>query len=92
MPKTMYTPRSELVCGKLDALHEAIVAREEKYACELVEIIRRDCQRMEAKLIERKKEALHLKSQQTKQDETCSVVSSTTTFTSEQPAMETCDE
>ena len=69
MPKTMYTPRSELVCGKLDALHDAIVTREEEYACELVEIIRRDCQRMEAKLIERKKEALRLKLQQAKHEE-----------------------
>jgi len=69
MPKTMYTPRSELVCGKLDALHDAIVSGETKNACELVEIIRRDCQRMEAKLIERKKEAIRLKLQQAKHEE-----------------------
>lgn len=60
MPKTAFTPRNELVCGKLDELFDAIVAGEKERACDLVERVRYDCQRMEAKLIARKSDEIRL--------------------------------
>ncbi len=62
MPKNLNTPRSELVCGKLDELFEAIVNGETVRACDLLESIRLDCERMEAKLISRKLEVERLRS------------------------------
>ena len=58
MPKNEFTPRDQLVCGKLDALHDAIVSGDTETACGLVDIVRRDCQRMELKLSSRKDEAI----------------------------------
>lgn len=60
MPKTVFTPRNELVCGKLDELFDAIVAGEKERACYLVEYVRHDCERMEAKLIARKSDEIRL--------------------------------
>ena len=57
MPKTILTPREELVCGKLD---ELTLKLQELGLVELVYLtdnIRRDCERMEAKLVTRKMES-----------------------------------
>ena len=57
MPKTIHTPRHELVCGKLDALEESL---RKLGLVELVYVaaeIRRDCERMEAALVRRKDES-----------------------------------
>ena len=61
MPKTVNTPREELICGKLDLLTTAIIEDRKFDAIDLVNDIRNDAQRMEAKLIIRKKEALNNK-------------------------------
>jgi hypothetical protein len=63
MPKTIYTPRDELVCVKLDIaesmiqqlaissnVHDIDIAA----ILDVLKDIRDDCQRMEAKLIQRK--------------------------------------
>ena len=50
MPKNEFTPRDELICGKLDALHGAIVSGELLTALDLLEAVRHDAERMEAKL------------------------------------------
>ena len=57
MPKTVNTPREELICGKLDLLTTAIVEDRKFDAIDLINDIRTDAQRMEAKLIIRKQEA-----------------------------------
>jgi hypothetical protein len=55
MPKTIHTPRDELVCGKLDALEDKGCAILVWWSCCILAAdIRRDCERMEAKLISRK--------------------------------------
>lgn len=60
MPKTVNTPREELICGKLDALIQAILD-EDKFLCiDLVGYIRDDAERMEQKLILRKHEVKEL--------------------------------
>ncbi len=58
MPKTINTPREELICGKLDLLTDLIKEDNKVDAIYLIEDIRNDAQRMEAKLIIRKQEAL----------------------------------
>jgi len=63
MSKNIHTPRSELVCGKIEALDEVI--RSLKNVSDEIKVdivyalrdIQYDCQRMEAKLISRKNEA-----------------------------------
>ena len=58
--KTISTPRDELVCGKLDSLElylQEIGAVDLIY---LVNEIRHDCERMEAKLVSRKLEVKNL--------------------------------
>jgi hypothetical protein len=57
MPKTIHTPREELICGKLDLLLEAVIDNRKFNAIDLIEDIREDAQRMEQKLILRKQEA-----------------------------------
>ena len=57
MPKNIHTPREDLICGKLDLLTEAIIDGRKVDAIDLVNDIRNDAQRMEAKLIIRKQEA-----------------------------------
>ena len=61
MPKTMYTPRDELVCGKIDHV-ESLVSQisDDALAVEIMDYmrsIRHDCHRMEAKLISREADA-----------------------------------
>jgi len=58
MPKTIDTPRDELICGKLDLLTDLIKKGNVVDAIYLIDDIRFDAQRMEAKLIIRKQEAL----------------------------------
>ncbi len=57
MPKTIHTPRDELVCGKLDALEDKLRDLGLVELLYLAADIRRDCERMEAKLISRKEES-----------------------------------
>lgn len=63
MPKTIHTPRDELICGKIDAA--LVHARDVKFI-DLLEDIRNDAARMEAALVRRKDEveALEEKSKQ----------------------------
>ncbi len=56
MPKTTFTPRDELVCGKLDILELKLQKLGEVDLIYLLEAIRHDCTRMEAKLVDRKTE------------------------------------
>ena len=60
MPKTIHTPRDELVCGKLDILEDYLRELEQLDLLYLTADIRRDCERMEAKLISRKDEVERL--------------------------------
>lgn len=60
MPKTAFTPRDQLVCGKLDALWEAVHSGDKLRSCELISAIQRDCERMESKLVLRKAEVERL--------------------------------
>lgn len=57
MPKTVYTPRDELICGKLDVADTMAAKLGSAELCELLMDIRHDALRMEAKLITRKQEA-----------------------------------
>lgn len=61
MPKTTWTPRDELVCGKLDRAYEIAVKFESIELIDLLADIRHDCERMEQKLISRKEEVARLK-------------------------------
>lgn len=61
MPKNIWTPREELICGKLDALADAIRAGDLLLALDYVEECRQDATRMEQKLIERKQEVEELR-------------------------------
>lgn len=54
MGKTVFTPRKELICGKLDELHVAIIAGDQTVALDLVSAVRRDAERMEAGLVRSK--------------------------------------
>lgn len=60
MPKTIHTPRDELVCGKLDLLEERLRELGQVDLLYLTADIRTDCERMEAKLASRKAEAQRL--------------------------------
>ena len=57
MPKTIFTPRSELICGKLDRLELLLMEIGTQKAVEclrMVAHIRDDAERMERKLAEYK--------------------------------------
>ena len=63
MPKNQYTPREELVCGKLDRLADLLIDEGDTSfftMMGLIESIRYDCTRMEAKLATRKQEVEYL--------------------------------
>lgn len=60
MPKTVWTPRDELVCGKLDRACEIAIRFESIELLDLLADIRHDCERMEQKLISRKEEVARL--------------------------------
>ncbi len=60
MPKTVWTPRDELVCGKLDRAYEIAIRFESIELLDLLADIRHDCERMEQKLISRKEEVARL--------------------------------
>ena len=57
MPKNIFTPRDELVCGKIDRAETIAVSLENIELIDLLHDIRFDCERMEQKLISRKEEA-----------------------------------
>lgn len=57
MPKNIFTPRDELVCGKIDMAEEIAKDLKSIELLEILEDIRYDCDRMERKLISRKEEA-----------------------------------
>lgn len=61
MSKTIWTPREQLVCGKLDLAEEIACKLESIELLDLLKSIRYDCERMEQKLISRKEEVLQLK-------------------------------
>lgn len=60
MPKNQYTSREELVCGKLEKLHELVSPFTPEIA-DLFESIFYDVNRMEAKLAVRKDEVKELR-------------------------------
>lgn len=57
MPKNIYSKREDLICGKLDLLIESVKSGDIVKSLDLIEFIRYDATRMEAKLIIRKQEA-----------------------------------
>ena len=57
MPKTHFTPRDELICGKIDKAVEVARALHSVELVELLADIQHDAERMEQKLISRKEEA-----------------------------------
>ena len=57
MPKNIYTPRDELICGKLDMAEDIARSLKSVELIELLADIRHDAERMEQKLIQRKAEA-----------------------------------
>jgi len=61
MSKDIYTKREDLICGKLDRLAEIAISWNSITAVDLIASIRNDCERMEAKLAERKNEVEELK-------------------------------
>lgn len=61
MPKTPYSPRNELICGKLDEAHRMAVELGSVQLVEILSNIRHDAERMEQKLISRKEQVLALK-------------------------------
>lgn len=61
MPKTIYTPREELVCGKLDVLEDMARKLQSVEMLDLLRDVRHDCERMEAKLVSRKDEVERLR-------------------------------
>lgn len=56
MPKDIHTPREELICGKIDQAVEACQREDVVRAIDLLDMIRHDAERMEAKLIWYKRE------------------------------------
>ena len=68
MPKTIYTPRDELICGKIDRAMDLLL-QIEKGGTGYVDMvqtladIRNDAERMEAALVRRKDEVEALKKQ-----------------------------
>jgi len=67
MPKTVWTPRDELVCGKLDRACEIAIRFESIELLDLLADIRHDCERMEQKLISRKEQVKAMKKQYCKE-------------------------
>ena len=57
MPKNIFTPRDELVCGKIDKSEQIAKSLGSLDLIDLLHDIRFDCERMEQKLIFRKEEA-----------------------------------
>ena len=57
MPKNIFTPRDELVCGKIDKSEQIAKSLGSLDLVDLLHDIRFDCERMEQKLISRKEEA-----------------------------------
>ena len=57
MPKTIYTPRDELICGKIDAANEIAIKLKSVELVDLLAAIRFDAERMEQKLFQRKNQA-----------------------------------
>jgi hypothetical protein len=57
MSKDVFTKREELVCGKLDELSEILITFDSVRGIELVNSIRKDCERMENKLLNIKRQA-----------------------------------
>ena len=57
MPKNIFTPRDELVCGKIDKSEQIAKSLGSLDLIDLLHDIRFDCERMEQKLISRKEEA-----------------------------------
>lgn len=62
MPKNINTPRSELICGKLDSLDDELMRLGLTSLLYLSADIRRDAERMEMKLVSRKVEVSDLES------------------------------
>jgi hypothetical protein len=65
MPKSIHTPRDELICGKIDAAEEIVKLAtgsvpDAVRLLHLLASIRHDAERMEAKLASRKKEVVEL--------------------------------
>ncbi len=58
MPKNIHTPREDLICGKIDKAREIAVWYQDAGLCDILDAIRHDAQRMEAKLVSRRDEAL----------------------------------
>lgn len=56
MPKNINTPRSELICGKLDSMDDELMKLGLTQLLYLSADIRRDAERMAAKLVSRKAE------------------------------------
>ena len=61
MHKNIYTPREQLVCGKLDVLEDELRILGLVDLLDLAASIRHDCERMEAKLVARKDEEAGLR-------------------------------
>ena len=57
MPKNIFTPRDELVCGKIDKSEQIAKSLGSLDLIDLLHDIRFDCERMEQKLISRKEQA-----------------------------------
>lgn len=57
MPKTIHTPRDELICGKIDIAQELATKLKSVELIYILQDIRHDAQRMEQKLILRKDQA-----------------------------------
>jgi len=57
MPKNIFTPRDELVCGKIDRAEQIAKSLGSLDLIDLLHDIRFDCERMDQKLIFRKEEA-----------------------------------
>lgn len=60
MPKTIYSPRDELICGKIDMAMERAVHHQDIKLIDILMAIRSDAERMEAKLVSRKDEVERL--------------------------------
>lgn len=60
MPKTINTPREELVCGKIEELMDVLVQAGLISAIDLLKDIQHDCNRMEQGLIRRKEQVAKL--------------------------------
>lgn len=63
MKKDQFTPRDELICGKLDLLTDKVIEGDKIGCIDLINSIRNDAERMEQKLIMRKREAYELNKQ-----------------------------